>query len=144
MGYQEGIGEARRCAHQGGDPIQFGITEFDFDSTQSLGPPQLQINVQDAYDIGFGRSTYARKENEIILPMAPVPRQTKIRFDYNCQNNFNIHCLTHPRAVHIKTDAQVAYDMQLGRSWTSSKGKEISISMELVPCPKPFRINRDR
>jgi hypothetical protein len=46
--------------------------------TQSLRPPQLQINVQDAYGIGFGRSTYAQKENEINLPMAPVPRQTKI------------------------------------------------------------------
>jgi hypothetical protein len=46
--------------------------------TQSLRPPQLQINVQDAYGIGSGRSTYAQKENEINLPMAPVPRQTKI------------------------------------------------------------------
>jgi hypothetical protein len=25
--------------------------------TQGLGPPQLQIDVQDAYEIGFGRST---------------------------------------------------------------------------------------
>jgi hypothetical protein len=33
MGHQEGTGEARRCAHQGGDPIQFGILEFDFKST---------------------------------------------------------------------------------------------------------------
>jgi hypothetical protein len=32
MGYQEGIGEARGCAYQGGDPIQFGILEFDFES----------------------------------------------------------------------------------------------------------------
>jgi hypothetical protein len=28
MGHQEGIGQARRCAHQGGDPIQFEILEF--------------------------------------------------------------------------------------------------------------------
>jgi hypothetical protein len=32
MGHQEGTGEARRCAHQAGDPIQFGILEFDFES----------------------------------------------------------------------------------------------------------------
>jgi hypothetical protein len=32
MGHQEGDGEARRCAHQGGDPIQFRILEFDFES----------------------------------------------------------------------------------------------------------------
>jgi hypothetical protein len=27
-----GAREARRCAHQGGDPIQFRILEFDFES----------------------------------------------------------------------------------------------------------------
>jgi hypothetical protein len=32
MGHQEGAGETRRCAHQDGDPIQFGILEFDFKS----------------------------------------------------------------------------------------------------------------
>jgi hypothetical protein len=32
IGHQEGAGEARRCAHQGGDPIQFRIQEFDFES----------------------------------------------------------------------------------------------------------------
>jgi hypothetical protein len=35
-----------------------------FNPTQSLGPPRLQINVQDAYQIRFGRSTYARKDDE--------------------------------------------------------------------------------
>jgi hypothetical protein len=40
--------------------------------TQSLGPPQLQIDVQDPYDIGFGRSTYSRKDNKIKFPMEPV------------------------------------------------------------------------
>jgi hypothetical protein len=30
--HQEGAGEARRGAHQGGDPIQFGISEFGFES----------------------------------------------------------------------------------------------------------------
>jgi hypothetical protein len=32
MGYQKGAGEARRHANQGGDPIQFRILEFDFES----------------------------------------------------------------------------------------------------------------
>jgi hypothetical protein len=32
MRYQEGTGEARRCAHKGGDPFQFRIPEFDFES----------------------------------------------------------------------------------------------------------------
>jgi hypothetical protein len=31
--------------------------------THSPGPPRLQIDVQDVYDIRFGRSTYARKED---------------------------------------------------------------------------------
>jgi hypothetical protein len=30
MGHQEDVGEARRCTHQDGDPIQFRILEFDF------------------------------------------------------------------------------------------------------------------
>jgi hypothetical protein len=32
MGHQEGTGEARRCTHRGGDPIQFRISDFDFES----------------------------------------------------------------------------------------------------------------
>jgi hypothetical protein len=32
MRHQEGVGEARRCTHRGGDPIQFRIPEFDFKS----------------------------------------------------------------------------------------------------------------
>jgi hypothetical protein len=38
--------------------------------TQGPGPPQLQIDVQNANEIGFGRSTYAQKDGEISLPMA--------------------------------------------------------------------------
>jgi hypothetical protein len=40
--------------------------------TQSLGPPRIQIDVQIAYDLHFGRSTYARKYKEITFPMAPA------------------------------------------------------------------------
>jgi hypothetical protein len=52
--------------------------------TQSPGPCWLQIDVQDAYDIRFGHSTYARKEDETRFRMAQVPGPTKIRFDQNC------------------------------------------------------------
>jgi hypothetical protein len=45
--------------------------------TQSTGPPQLQIDVHDAYEIGFGRSTYARKEDEISFLMTPVQGKKK-------------------------------------------------------------------
>jgi hypothetical protein len=40
--------------------------------TQSPGPPHIQIDVQIAYDIRFGRSTYARKAKEITFLMEPV------------------------------------------------------------------------
>jgi hypothetical protein len=112
--------------------------------TRSLGPPQLQIDVQDTYQIKFGRSTYAQKEDEIIFPMAPVPGPNKIGLDHNCRNNFNIQSPIHPGVVHIKTKAQVAYDIQLRHSWTRWKGREIKFTMELVPCPNSSKINGDR
>jgi hypothetical protein len=46
--------------------------------TRSPGPPHIQIDVQIAYDIHFGCSTYARKAKEINFPMAPVSCPTKI------------------------------------------------------------------
>jgi hypothetical protein len=51
--------------------------------TQSPGPLWLHIGVQDAYEIGFGHSTYERKEDEINFPMALVPGGNKIGFDQN-------------------------------------------------------------
>jgi hypothetical protein len=51
--------------------------------TWSPGLPRLQINVQDAYQIEFGCSTYARKEDEIAFPKALVPCRTKIILDQN-------------------------------------------------------------
>jgi hypothetical protein len=57
--------------------------------TQSLGPPQFQIDVHDTYNIVFGRSTYAQKEDETNFPMALVQGLNKIGFDQNCGNNFN-------------------------------------------------------
>jgi hypothetical protein len=47
--------------------------------TQSPGPPCIQIDVQIAYDLRFGCSTYARKAKEITFPIAPVSCLTKIR-----------------------------------------------------------------
>jgi hypothetical protein len=89
--------------------------------TQSLGSPRLQIDVEDTYEIGFGCSTYAQKEDELKFPMAPIIDPTKIGFAQNYQNNFNIHSSTHQGVVDIKTDAQVVYDIQLERSWTPWK-----------------------
>jgi hypothetical protein len=40
--------------------------------TRSTGSPRVQIDVQIAYDICFGRSTYARKDKEITFTIAPV------------------------------------------------------------------------
>jgi hypothetical protein len=45
--------------------------------TQSPGPPRIQIDVQSAYDLRFGRSTYARK-SEITFLMELVSCPTKI------------------------------------------------------------------
>jgi hypothetical protein len=52
-------------------------------STRSPQPPRLRIDVQDAYEIGFRRSTYAQKEDNINFSMTSVPGTNKIRFDQN-------------------------------------------------------------
>jgi hypothetical protein len=49
--------------------------------TRSPEPPRLQIDVHDAYQIRFGHSTYAKKEDEITFPMELVPGPTKIELD---------------------------------------------------------------
>jgi hypothetical protein len=84
--------------------------------TRSSGPHWLHIDVQDAYKIRFGQSTYARKEAKINFPMEPVPSPNQIGFVQNCQNSLNIQSPTHLGAVHNKTDAHIAYNIQLGRS----------------------------
>jgi hypothetical protein len=45
--------------------------------TRSPGPSCIQIDVQIAYDLRFGRSTYAQKTKEITFPMTPVSFQIK-------------------------------------------------------------------
>jgi hypothetical protein len=55
--------------------------------TRSPGPPGIEIDVQIAYDLRFGRSTYARKDKEINFPMEPVTCPTKIGVVRNYQNS---------------------------------------------------------
>jgi hypothetical protein len=45
--------------------------------TRSPGPSRTQIDVQIAYDLRFGCSTYAQKDKEITFPMEPVSCQIK-------------------------------------------------------------------
>jgi hypothetical protein len=51
--------------------------------TQSTGPPRLQIDVQEAYEIEFGCCIYDWKADEINFPMALVLGLTKIRIEQN-------------------------------------------------------------
>jgi hypothetical protein len=55
--------------------------------TWSPGSPHIQIDVQIAYDLRFGHSTYARKAKEIKFPMALVPCPNKIGVVRNYQNS---------------------------------------------------------
>jgi hypothetical protein len=55
--------------------------------TQSPGQPHIQIDVQIAYDLRFGRSIYARKDKEITFPMASVSYPTKIQVVHSHQNS---------------------------------------------------------
>jgi hypothetical protein len=57
--------------------------------TQSPGPHCIQIDIQIAYDLRFGCSTYARKAKEITFPLALVLCPTKIRVIRNHQNSTN-------------------------------------------------------
>jgi hypothetical protein len=55
--------------------------------TRSPAPPHIQIDVQIAYNLRFGHSTYARKSKEINFPMAPVSCRSKIGVVCNHQNS---------------------------------------------------------
>jgi hypothetical protein len=55
--------------------------------TRSSGSPRIQIDVQIAYGLRFGRSTYAQKVKEITFPMTLVSCPTKIGVIRNHQNN---------------------------------------------------------
>jgi hypothetical protein len=55
--------------------------------TRSPGLLRIQFDIQIAYDLRFGRSTYARKAKEITFKMALVPWPTKIMVIHNYQNS---------------------------------------------------------
>jgi hypothetical protein len=58
--------------------------------TRSSRSPRIQIDVQIAYDLCFGRSTYARKAKEIIFPMELVPCPSNIGVVRNHKNSTNL------------------------------------------------------
>jgi hypothetical protein len=51
VGHQEGAGDPRKHAKQGGGPSQFGVQSLTSSPTQSPGAPCLQIDVQDVSDL---------------------------------------------------------------------------------------------
>jgi hypothetical protein len=53
---------------------------------RNTGPPYLQINAKDTYDLRFGCYLYAWKDMEIIFPTQLVSWSTKIRVVCNHQN----------------------------------------------------------
>jgi hypothetical protein len=55
--------------------------------TRSPGLPHIQIDVQIAYDLRFGRSTYAQKAMDITFPMELISYPTKIGVVCNQQNS---------------------------------------------------------
>jgi hypothetical protein len=55
--------------------------------TRSPGSHRIQIEVQIAYDLHFGRSTCARKTKEITFPIALAACPTKIGVVCNHQNS---------------------------------------------------------
>jgi hypothetical protein len=54
--------------------------------TQSLGPPCLQIDVQDVSNHQFGWSAYFLKDKEITFPMPLAVWSTKIGVSHNREN----------------------------------------------------------
>jgi hypothetical protein len=67
--------------------IQSNLELLSLNPTRSPGQPCIQINVQIAYYLHFGHSTYAQKAKEIIFPMTPDSCLTKIGVVRNHQNN---------------------------------------------------------
>jgi hypothetical protein len=58
--------------------------------TRSAGSHRIPIDVQIAYDLRFGRSTYARKAKEITFPTELVSYPIKIGVVRNHQNSTNL------------------------------------------------------
>jgi hypothetical protein len=57
--------------------------------TRIPGPAHIQIDVQIAYNLCFGCSTYAQKDKEITFPMELVSCTTKNGVVRNYQNSTN-------------------------------------------------------
>jgi hypothetical protein len=55
--------------------------------TRSPGAAHIQIDVQIAYNLRFGCSVYARKDKEIVFPMALVSYPSKLGVIRNHQNS---------------------------------------------------------
>jgi hypothetical protein len=80
--------------------------------TRSPGLPRIQIDVQIAYYLRFGRSTHGRKSKEMTFSMVLFPCPTKIGVVRNYQNSTDFQnrfwcCTTilarwavHPVGVH--------------------------------------------
>jgi hypothetical protein len=66
---------------------QFNSELLSSSQTRSPGPSHIQIDVQIAYDIHFGSSTYVRKAKEITFLMALVPCPNKIGVVRNYKNS---------------------------------------------------------
>jgi hypothetical protein len=60
------------------------------------------------------------------------------KLEHKSNLEFSLSPVWNPGACHIKTDVQVAYDKQSGRSWTHWKDKEIIFPME--PASHPTKI----
>jgi hypothetical protein len=61
-------------------------------TTRSPEQPHIQIDIEIAYDLRFGYSTYTWKAKEITFPIASVSYPTKIgvvRNHQNCTNFLN-------------------------------------------------------
>jgi hypothetical protein len=73
--------------------------------TQSSGPPRIQIDIQIAYDLNFGRSTYARKAREITFPTARSQVVHNYQNSTNCRTVFGAALLFWPDGSCIQLES---------------------------------------
>jgi hypothetical protein len=85
--HQEGAGEPRRHAREGGEPIQFRIAEFESNSESRT--TSYSNLCPDCIRPPFWTISSTRKAKEITFPMAPISCPTKIRVVRNHQKSTN-------------------------------------------------------
>jgi hypothetical protein len=95
---------------------------------RSLGSPYLQINIHNAYDLRFGRSSYAWKDKEIRLLTQLVPWSTTI---WVAPQMSKQNCLT------VSTNMQYFLSIKYSRHnyspiWCTHKYVIISFHNELM------------